>query len=582
MGRYPSLHRHLPKVASLCLTAAMLFSACGDDAEPVAVPSSDTTSSSTTTATRPPTTTLPPTTTQPSPITTVPPTTEPEASDSIGAPDIERDTVWQEVFETLTASEQTCIRDAVGTDLDSVLEQRVLAEDGIGQWGGPVFSCLQPPLARFLFLAGVISGMEEEGVEVDEDQESCLEEVLAEMDMDALLSAMASEAATSDDPVQLDNALQLSAMTVGFLQCIPELDFSVEADSDPVATEEAVPVFGYCPVIDYSDQVDGIARVEVGGGVEGVLDYGGDVDVFVFGAVGGELYEIDVALGTLGDSVVEVCDAAGVALAHNDDRVGSLASRVVWRAPASGEFYVGVAGYGEGSYTLTVADTDVVDDFSDGLEGAGAVEVGGGVEGVLDYGGDVDVFVFGAVGGELYEIDVALGTLGDSVVEVYDAAGVALAHNDDRVGSLASRVVWRAPASGEFYVGVAGYGEGSYTLTVADTDVVDDFSDGLEGAGAVEVGGGVEGVLDYGGDVDVFVFGAVGGELYEIDVALGTLGDSVVEVYDAAGVALAHNDDRVGSLASRVVWRAPASGEFYVGVAGYGEGSYTLTVSVSE
>ena len=92
----------------------------------------------------------------------------------------------------------------------------------------------------------------------------------------------------------------------------------------------------------------------------------------------------------------------------------------------------------------------------------------------------------------------------------------------------------------------------------------------------------VESVVDYPWGCGCFVFGAVGGELYEIDVALGILGDSVVEVYDAAGVALAHNDDRVGSLASRVVWRALASGEFYVGVAGYGEGSYTLTVSVSE
>jgi len=71
--------------------------------------------------------------------------------------------------------------------------------------------------------------------------------------------------------------------------------------------------------------------------------------------------------------------------------------------------------------------------------------------------------------------------------------------------------------------------------------------------------------------------------LYEVEVDLGTLADSVVEVYNADGHSLDYNDDRGdGSLASRLLWRAPESGEFYVEVSGYGEGSYVLMVAVSE
>ena len=597
MGRYPSLNQRLCTVALLCLTVAMLLSACGNEAEPTTAASSDITSSSTTTTTQPPpTSTVSPTTTQSPPTTTVPPTTAPEASEGIGEFDIDRDTVWQDVFDTVTASEQSCIRDAVGTELDSVLRRAILDEDEIGQGELSVLSCLPPQLVEAVFLAGMIFGMEDDGMEVSEDQEACLQEVLAETDVGALLSVIASEVAPSDDAAQMEGTAQLFEMMAGFLRCIPDLlDFDVEEVGDAVGMEEVRPVevspaYGSCPVDDFLDQAEGVAEVELGGVVEGVLEHGGDVDVFVFGAVGGELYEIEAGLGTLSDSVVAVCDADGVELGYNDDRAGSLAARLMWRAPATGEYYVEVSGYGEGSYTLVVGVSEVVDDYSDQLEGAFGVGVGDVVGGVLDYEGDVDVFVFGAVEGELYQIDVALGTLSDSVVAVHDADGWELGYNDDREGSWASLLVWRAPATGEYYVEVSGYSEGSYTLAVEVSDVVDDFADGVEGAFGVELGGVVEGVLDYEGDVDVFVFGAVGGELYEIEVGLGTLVDSVVAVLDAESVELGYNDDWRGSLASRLVWRAPATGEYYVEVSGhgenastgYGEGSYTLEVTVSE
>ena len=414
-----------------------------------------------------------------------------------------------------------------------------------------------------------------------EEQEACLREVVAEMDVAALISVLASEAGPSDDAPQAEDAAQFLEMMAGLLRCLPELlDAGVEGTdnfADGVVDGDGGPNPGFLE--------RAAARLGVGEFVEGVLDYDGDVDYFVFEAVEGELYEVEVDLGTLPDSFVQVYNAEGFPLDGNDDRGdGSLASRLVWRAPVSGAFYVAVSGYGEGSYSLTVGLSDIVDDYADGVVGAARLGVGEPVDGVLDYERDVDYFVFEAVEGELYEIGVALVTLDDSMVAVYDQDGVELGWNDDvGDGSLASLVLWRAPASRDFFVEVSGYGEGSYSMTVGVSDIVDDFADGVEGAARLGVGEPVDGVLDYERDVDYFVFEAVEGELYEVEVNLGTLSDSVVEVYNADGLWLGYNDDReYGSLASLLVWRALQSGDAYVGVSGYGEGSYTLTVAVSD
>ena len=361
----------------------------------------------------------------------------------------------------------------------------------------------------------------------------------------------------------------------------PELAHLVELPSTGTVVASDI-------VDDHADTIGEATPVTTGVAVRGVVDYPDDKDVFVFDAEEGNLYQIDVALGTLGDSVATVYDAHETELAFNDDYGGSLASRVFWEAPSSGRYYIAVASWGDetGSYTLTVVASDIVDDHADTIGEATPVTTGVAVRGVVDYPDDKDVFVFDAEEGNLYQIDVALGTLGDSVATVYDAHETELAFNDDYGGSLASRVFWEAPSSGRYYIAVASWGDetGSYTLTVVASDIVDDHADTIGEATPVTTGVAVRGVVDYPDDKDVFVFDAEEGNLYQIDVALGTLGDSVATVYDAHETELAFNDDYGGSLASRVFWEAPSSGRYYIAVASWGDetGSYTLTVVASD
>ena len=110
---------------------------------------------------------------------------------------------------------------------------------------------------------------------------------------------------------------------------------------------------------------------------------------------------------------------------------------------------------------------------------------------------------------------------------------------------------------------------------------VDDHANAVDDATAVTLWEAVKGSLDYEDDVDIFTFQAEKGQSYRIDVALGNLSDSEVALLDANEELLASNDDHGDSLASRIDWVAPSSGEYYVAVSGWsGTGSYTLTVSV--
>jgi len=104
--------------------------------------------------------------------------------------------------------------------------------------------------------------------------------------------------------------------------------------------------------------------------------------------------------------------------------------------------------------------------------------------------GDQDWFKFEAWAGNSYTIEIAnLGLNSDTYLYLYDADGATLlAANDDYGGTLASKIIWQAPANGTYYVmvkhwnpNVGGCGTG-YELSVTlfgdldrdcDVDVVD-------------------------------------------------------------------------------------------------------------
>ena len=227
----------------------------------------------------------------------------------------------------------------------------------------------------------------------------------------------------------------------------------------------------------------------------------------------------------------------------------------------------------------------IEDDHPSSGDDATPVEIGTATQGELEHDYDSDVLAFEATGGERYELDVTLGTLQDSVLDLYDADGTGLSSNDDYRDSTASRLIWLAPATGTYYAAVHSYGRntGTYTLTITISDIEDDHPNSTDNATPVATGIATQGELEYGNDSDFFRFEATEGEYYVIDVTLGTLQDSVLDLYDADGTGLSSNDDYRDSTASRLIWLAPATGTYYIRVHSYvtGTGTYTLTVTPS-
>ena len=131
---------------------------------------------------------------------------------------------------------------------------------------------------------------------------------------------------------------------------------------------------------------------------------------------------------------------------------------------------------------------DATDDHGNDIDDATAIRVGTEVRGAVDYDGDIDFFRFQAERGQSYQIDVALGTLDDSMVDLYDVDWSFLDSNDDYADTNASRLYWEAPSSGERYVLVGGYSTGTYTLTVSLSDLIDDHGNSEGGVTAIRVG----------------------------------------------------------------------------------------------
>ena len=393
-----------------------------------------------------------------------PPESPPPASEESPAepPDfhVDGDTVWQDVFDALTAAEQTCISAELGDDLlNSVLERQVLSDGGTEQWEASIFACLTPDNARSLFLAALTEGFTE-GLEVGElggEELSCLRDWVADIDVAGLVAA---DVAGADDAELLEP--MMSAMGCLALPFLTALFAEMGVDMEDLSEDEMSCVRQWQS--DVAD-ADWASLASVGDG---------------FTALG--LMALD-ALGCIpGRFVALILAEMGVAMEDlSEDELSCLRQ---WLSD------LGMAAPTDSDYYMT--DSDVLsgligcipdrfgpdfdpqsggpDDHADSVEGATAVIVDEPVAGAVDHFGDVDVFTFEAVADQSYRIEVTLGSLEDSVLSLVDADGRELAFNDDHgEESLASLISWSARESDSYFVEVAsfdGLGTGSYTLSV--------------------------------------------------------------------------------------------------------------------
>ncbi|MEF3274860.1 MAG: M4 family metallopeptidase [Chloroflexus sp.] len=320
----------------------------------------------------------------------------------------------------------------------------------------------------------------------------------------------------------------------------------------------------------------------------------GDQDWIVFAATAGYSYRMETFnLASCSDTVLYLYNSSGALLASNDDGGDGWASRIVWMAPSSANFYLKVVHYSSlaygacTSYDIRVTSSGTVGDSyepDDTLVGARSIAINGPAQRHnFHVAGDQDWVFFDVQAGNRYTMrSFNLGSCSDTVFELYNSGGVLLAYNDDGGGGWASRIDYNAPANMRLYLKVRHYSysaSGSCTqydleVTRSSTlaaDIYEPDNTMAEARIFTVNSAGQNRNFHTESDVDWVVFSTTSGTTYTIyTYNLGATADTVLELYSNIGIRLAYDDDGGGGWASRIVWTAPASGNYFVRIRPFG------------
>ncbi len=343
------------------------------------------------------------------------------------------------------------------------------------------------------------------------------------------------------------------------------------------------------------------ARINAGAPVNGSLDYAGDVDWYRFSAHTGQMYTITLAgaqgaANPLGDPLLRVLDPRGTEIASNDDAEGSLNSSLNFIPSRSGEVFVSAQSFGDqgaGAYTLSIAAATLPPDDATAETGTrGHVDVGGNVNGSLDYPGDHDWYRVRLEQGQSYRFSLNGSgdhPLADPLLRIRDSRGQELAMDDDGGEGFNAYLEFTAPATGVYYLDAQAFDPsaiGGYALSAGAGDIpADANTDAVLSAD----GDAREGAIAPAGDQDWYKINLASGQGVRVAVnaadSEGALQDPLIVMHGPDGAELARDDDGGQGLNSWLEFVAPAAGAYYLEVRGFSEeahGRYSINVTAGE
>ncbi|HMC68463.1 MAG TPA: pre-peptidase C-terminal domain-containing protein, partial [Mycobacteriales bacterium] len=261
-----------------------------------------------------------------------------------------------------------------------------------------------------------------------------------------------------------------------------------------LAVVGATPGLAQTPIVDESEPNDSVRTadgVALGDQARGVVNPAGDLDTWFVDLTAGQFLSVDVDAAQVGsslDATLELIAPDGTtSLAFNDDFDG-FDSRISYRVPQSGRYYVVIRAFGAtggpgltyainfDKVTCPVVGTEQEPNDTPGT--AAQVAIGDSGSGEIcphddNPAGDVDYWALTVRAGTTIELDVdaaALGLFVDPVIALYARDGTTqLAFNDDEDGAD-SRLQYSIITTGTYYATVAdAAGSGNpfpYTLHV--------------------------------------------------------------------------------------------------------------------
>ena len=315
------------------------------------------------------------------------------------------------------------------------------------------------------------------------------------------------------------------------------------------------------------------------------------------------------------DTWLRLFNASGTQLAYDDDGGSGHYSSLSYTFNNGGTYYLGVSGYGNsnynaltgagdtsgstGSYYLTaaVSNNRRLIDHAISLGAIGNDVISSQVR-TLSTTSDIHLYSFTVSAGQsvYFDIDREASSSLDSYIRLFNSSGTVLSVSDDCAGpgeasTRDSYLRYTFTTAGIYYLGVSSYGNSSYVINSTPTgstsgssagmytlyvgnSAVDDMDDQISEAVSISVGASLSGAISEGPDVDMYKITVSAGERLKFNVGLNTLSDSYLRLFNSSGTQLAYDDDSGTGRGSMLSYTFTTGGTYYVGISGYGNGSY--------
>jgi len=348
----------------------------------------------------------------------------------------------------------------------------------------------------------------------------------------------------------------------------------------------------------------------------GSIETEGDRDRFDITLQAGVVYHISLeglptGGGTLANpEIIGVFNSAGALVPGSSDNNSGVDTNALVEGlfvDEDGIYQIEVADAQDtnvGDYTLAVESAGFLDDFLPGVSsGFGNVPIGGTATGELETSGDIDGFRVTLQANTTYEINILgkdsnNGTLVDpdlfGVFETNDLTGSPITSvqtlntqfaGDDSTSYFSPQI------QGEYFIGVQDTfgGTGTYTVSVNNIGVRDDYAADIDTTGSIDPGGSATGRIDFAQDNDWFEVSLTANRLYEIDL-VSTNGENSLSdpffygIYDSNGVLIENtlNDDGGEETSSSLQFVADQSGTYYLSAGGFGDNTGRYNIELND
>lgn len=318
------------------------------------------------------------------------------------------------------------------------------------------------------------------------------------------------------------------------------------------------------------------------GSITGAFEVAGDRDWIRFEAETGVVYDFlgeGPEPGVPGSSPYVYASEI-----HIRDSHGNLvATHGAKFAPeVGGTYYLDLLGLTAGDYKIVSAS--VADDYLPTNATHGAIPVGAQVTGKVEYDGDVDRFRLVLEKDVFYTVTLSAAPFLYGL-RLFDAAGEQVDYYYGNTNAGSMRMVVRAPESGEFYLDVTHGGilslptQQAYgvSLLAGGRDLVGDTP---ATAQAATPGTPTRGVLEGGGDVDVYRMALTAGERYALSLHAdgGKWEPLTLRLTGPDGQPISFDMTGNGEFSIGKAFVPAASGDYYlaVGSGWFGARGYVL------